>query len=84
MDFPSCLKRLLDGKKCRRRSWGDDPSYLVVENRNVMIWKKEDNKLHPLILSVDDIIGSDWVVGDRELGNILLPNQELILPQGRT
>lgn len=84
MDFPSCLKRLLDGKKCRRESWGDDPSYITIEDRLVTIWRKEDEKLHPLILSVEDMLGTDWVVGDnQDPRSILLPNQQLILPNNR-
>ncbi len=62
MDFASCLERLLLGDRCRRLGWEDEEVYITIWNEQVMIYKTDDKKVHPMIVSTGDIVGMDWVV----------------------
>ncbi|MCZ7405410.1 MAG: DUF2829 domain-containing protein [Candidatus Methanoperedens sp.] len=60
--FAQCLTMLVAGKKCRRLAWEDKGVYVVIQNEQVMLYKTDDKKLHPLIVSIGDIEGTDWIV----------------------
>ncbi len=62
MDFASCLERLLWGDKCRRLGWEDEEVYITIWNEQIMIYKTDDKKIHPMIVSTGDIMATDWVV----------------------
>ncbi len=67
LDFGSAMNKLLEGVKVRRLGWLDGGVYLTMENELLMIYKTDDSMLHPLIVSVGDIAGQDWVViGDNK------------------
>ncbi len=61
MTFGESLKEVVAGKKVRREEWDDDGTYLAMAENKLMIFKPEDEKLHPLIVSTEDIKGDDWV-----------------------
>jgi len=68
--FTEIIDSLLAGNKVRRQEWGNDGTYLVIENEKLMIFKPEDKQLHPLIISTGDLLGEDWIiVGDRIQSN---------------
>lgn len=60
--FSECIKVLLDGGSMRRLSWEDKRIHIAINNDQLMIWKTEDNRFHPLILSAGDLEGTDWVL----------------------
>jgi len=61
MDFDSCLKQMIKGGKFRRLEWEDEGTYITLQDAKVMIFKTDDNRIHPLIVSEGDILGEDWV-----------------------
>jgi len=61
MDLGSCLKQMIKGGKFRRLEWEDEGTYITVRDAQVMIFKTDDNMVHPLIVSEGDILGEDWV-----------------------
>ncbi len=61
-NITDAFKALLDGKKVRRQEWPDNGTHLIMRDERVMIFDPDDKKLHPLILSAGDILGTDWVV----------------------
>ena len=60
--FASALKEAVNGKKVRRLEWQDKGIYLTFRNDQLMIFLTEDKMLHPLLVSLSDVIGEDWVV----------------------
>lgn len=62
MDFASALKEVMNGKRIRRLEWQDEIAYLTLADERLMVFKVEDKLLHPLIVSVGDMTGMDWVV----------------------
>ncbi len=61
MKFGEGLEKVVSGNKIRREEWEDDGTYLAIAENKLMIFKPEDEKLHPLIVSAEDIKGDDWV-----------------------
>ncbi len=67
MTFASCLDRLMLGERCRKLEWKDTEVYIILQDEKLMIYKTDTKKLHPLVVSTGDIVGTDWVVvGKRE------------------
>jgi len=62
MDFAGCLDAILGGSKVRRLEWPDNGTYVVMADEKIMIFKPEDDMLHPLILSRGDMVNNDWVM----------------------
>lgn len=62
MSFADCLLAILDGKKARRLEWEDNGTFITMREGKVMIFKIEDNMLHPLIVTDGDILGDDWSI----------------------
>ena len=62
MDFGSALEKAVEGKKVRRLEWEDKGIYLIFKNDQLMIFLTKDNMLHGLIVSLGDVLGTDWVV----------------------
>ena len=62
MDFTSIIHELVDGKNVRRLEWEDKDIFLTIEDEKLMIFLTNDKKLHPLIVSLGDIVGEDLVV----------------------
>jgi len=62
MTFGACIEKLILGERCRRVSWEDEGVYVAIQDEKVMIFKTDDKKLHPLIVSTGDITGTDWVI----------------------
>jgi hypothetical protein len=52
---------MIKGGKFRRLEWEDEGTYITVRDAQVMIFKTDDNMVHPLIVSEGDILGEDWV-----------------------
>ena len=68
--FAEVIDNLLAGRKIRRQEWPNDGTYLVIQDEKLMIFKPEDNQLHPLTISTGDLLGTDWIViGDRGQSN---------------
>lgn len=61
MDFKEALESILMGKKVRRIEWPDDGTYLIIIDDKIMIFKPEDGMAHPLIVSREDVLATDWV-----------------------
>ena len=66
LDFSGALDALLSDEKVRRIEWPDDGTYLVIADDKIMIFKTEDDMLHPLMVSRGDLLGTDWVVIKKE------------------
>ena len=62
MDFGSALDEVIKGKKVRRLSWEDPKEYLAILDVQLLIFRSEDQMLHPLTVSTGDITGNDWIV----------------------
>jgi hypothetical protein len=63
MTFGKALKEVAAGKKIRRVEWLKDGTYLALDPKDQLsIFKTEDKKLHPLIVTSGDILGEDWVI----------------------
>ena len=62
MSFSDCLLAILDGSKARRLEWEDNGTFITMREGKVMIFKTEDNMLHPLIVTDGDILGDDWTI----------------------
>ena len=62
MTFASCLQKLMLGERCRRVVWEDEGVYVTIKDEKLMIFRTDDKVLHPLIVSVGDITGMDWVI----------------------
>ena len=62
LTFYAASKELVDGKKVRRLEWPNDGTYIVLDNELLKIFLPADKKLHPLTVSLGDIIGIDWVI----------------------
>jgi len=69
MTFGEALQELTTGGKCRRLEWGDPGTYITIFNGQLMIYSTDDKKLHPLVVSLGDIQGMDWVLMDRRSKN---------------
>ena len=62
MSFSKALHRLLIGDRVRREEWPDDGTYVIIHDETLMIYKPEDEMLHPLILKTGDLTGEDWEI----------------------
>ena len=62
--FAEIIDCLLDGDKVRRQEWENDGTYLFIQDEKLMIFKPDDKRLHPLIVSTGDLLGLDWIVID--------------------
>ncbi len=62
MSFADCLLAILDGSKARRVEWPDDGTYITMRDGKVVIFKPEDNMVHPLVVSDGDILADDWMI----------------------
>jgi hypothetical protein len=61
-NFTDCLEAILDGEKARRQEWPDDGTFITMRESKLVIFKPEDNMVHPLVVSEGDILGGDWVI----------------------
>lgn len=62
MNFTEAFEALVTGKKVRRLDWEDQNIYVKMVNEQVMIYTPSDKMMHPLVVSLGDIEGIDWVV----------------------
>ena len=61
MRFGDMLENLVEnGGKARRKEWVDEKVYITFVGEQLMIWSAEDNLLHPLTVSIGDVLGTDW------------------------
>lgn len=59
MNFIDAFKKLIEGKKITRISWGGN-DYCLMKDYKVTIFTKE--KYHDWIINDGDVEGSDWIV----------------------
>uniref|UniRef100_A0A6M3IMV9 Thoeris anti-defense 2-like domain-containing protein n=1 Tax=viral metagenome TaxID=1070528 RepID=A0A6M3IMV9_9ZZZZ len=62
MTFAEAIESLIIGRRLKRLEWPDDGTYIVMANERLSIFKPEDKMVHPLIVSLGDMMGEDWVV----------------------
>ena len=62
MTFGQAMQEVAIGKRVRRLEWAQKETYLALNNNQLSIFKPEDKNLHPLIVSLGDILGDDWVI----------------------
>ena len=65
--FSWALKMLLEGYSVKRSAWdktntAPESPYLTIIDDKLMIWKPEDQLLHPLTVHTSDIHATDWVI----------------------
>lgn len=60
--FGEALKKLTLGSKVMRAGWPDNGEYLIIADERLMIYKPDDDMLHPLIVTTGDIVAHDWQV----------------------
>jgi hypothetical protein len=62
MNFTEALEALVTGKKVRRMEWDDPNIYVKMMDEKIIIYTPSDKMIHPLVVSLGDIEGIDWVV----------------------
>ena len=62
MTFAEAVESLIIGHRLKRLEWPDDGTYVMIANERLSIFKPEDKIVHPLIVSLGDMMGEDWVV----------------------
>ena len=62
MDFGSAMQEVLKGARVRRLEWKDEGVYVTIGNDRLVIFNPGDKQLHPMLTSVGDMTGADWVV----------------------
>jgi len=62
MNFGSAMNAVLNGERVRRLDWENEDVFLAMRDEQLMIFKPEDNMLHPLTVSAGDMAGTDWIV----------------------
>jgi len=67
MTFGDCLVRMAnEGGRFRRLAWIDNNSYITIRNEQLEIFRTDTKRLHPLIVSVGDILSNDWIEVKKE------------------
>jgi len=61
MNFKGAIDNLIAGKKVKRIEWPDDGTFLAIQGEQLSIFKTDKMAFAPLIVSVGDMIGEDWV-----------------------
>lgn len=69
MNFSDAIEQLINGEKVRRASWENIEVHLSIKEDKLCIYKTEEKKYVPLIVSIGDMLGEDWVTT-----NFLVPN----------
>jgi hypothetical protein len=60
-NFGIAMDRVLSGFVMRRLSWPDDGTVVAMHNDILSIFIPTDKQWHPLMVSIADIAGEDWV-----------------------
>lgn len=63
MSFCDTLEGLVGGKKATRLEWRNLDFYIILLDEKLVI-HKPDGLFYPLIVSLADIVGIDWVFID--------------------
>jgi len=66
MSFGDAMKEALEGKYVRRLEWEDKNARLVIIDEKLMVYRSDDKKFHPLIVSSGDIAGDDWIITEEK------------------
>jgi len=62
MNFGDAMQEVLKGRHVRRLEWTEDRNArFALVNDQLMVYKSDDKKFHPLIVGSGDIAGTDWV-----------------------
>lgn len=61
LDFMDALRAVIDGKAITKLEWDDPSIHVILKNERLMILL-DDGILHPLIVTLGDLLGDDWVV----------------------
>jgi hypothetical protein len=62
MNFAQAIAAVAGGAKVTKDEWGEDGIYLVMHDEKVYIMNgiADDGKLHPFIISLGDMQGTDY------------------------
>lgn len=63
-NFKGAIDSLLGGKRVKRLEWPNDGTFLAIQGEQLSIYKPDKKAFAPLIVSVGDMMGEDWVVVD--------------------
>jgi len=67
MTFGDCLVIMAnEGGRFRRLAWIDNNSYITIRNEQLEVFRTDTKRLHPLIVSVGDILSNDWIEVKKE------------------
>ncbi len=67
MNFGDATQETLKGKHVRRLEWEEDRNARVaLINDQLMVYRSDDKKFHPLIVSSGDIAGEDWIITEEK------------------
>jgi len=66
MNFGDAMNEVLKGRHVRRLEWEERNARFAIMDNQLMVYKEEDKKFHPLIVSTGDIAGEDWVVTEEK------------------
>lgn len=67
MTFAKALERAINGARIRRLTWEDRRIYVAISNNKLVIYRPDTKQIHPLTVTIGDIIATDWVVVKVEL-----------------
>lgn len=59
--FTDALKQCVEGKKITKQSWNNANVYFMFAGNQLSIMKADGN-LAPLIVTLEDFRGDDWIV----------------------
>ena len=61
--FTGAIDLITKGIIMRRQSWPDDETVIALHNDVLSIFKPDTRAWHPLLVSLGDMQGEDWVIG---------------------
>jgi len=61
--FTGAIDRIAKGHIMRRQSWSDDETVIALNKDILSIYIPSTKVWHPLLISLGDMQGEDWVIG---------------------
>ena len=58
MDFPEAMQAVIDGGHVTKIEWADEEIYIFLDD---YLYISQEGKTNTLIISLGDMIGTDWV-----------------------
>ena len=69
MSFPAAVQKIIDGEAVTKLEW-NNPKIIVLLKDGWLVIRKADMKDYTLKLSDGDMFGTDWVLAEKEGGEV--------------